>query len=278
MGNQPIKKNSASVTNFKIIRPNNIKKKKIKSDKHYFQEVNDIISDLVEINKEYIEYSKAEVNDKLIRTFWNPLIQATHIAYSDHLPLILTPDIIWYCISNAAAIYINKYSEELRKTFVDHEGKKTITVYMCDRSGKEWDSAFNEFSGQIKEKTKNGIVDMLEANFSTTNAISKVSSQIVIMDAMQKYFDYRISIVCGIPEIRLAGVKEDWVDIKKRTNNLVKLIPKFQNWVNILNGIFDQFINVFDGKIDDQFWNSIYKRNNTLFYKNFFINYKIYSL
>ena len=91
---------------------------------------------------------------------------------------------------------------------------------------------------------------MLEANFTTTNAISKVWSQIVIMDAMQKYFDYRYSILCGIPEIRLAGIKEDWIDIKKRTNNLVKLIPKFQNWVNILNGIFDQFINVFNGKID----------------------------
>jgi Ni,Fe-hydrogenase maturation factor len=269
---------SASVSNFKIIKPNDIKKEIIKSDKHYFQEVNDLISGLVEINKEYIEHSKAEVNDKLIRTFRNPLIQATHIAYSDHLPLILTPDIIWYCISNAAAIYINKYSEELRKTFVDHEGKQTITVQMLNRPGKEWDSVFNKLSGQIKEKTKNGIVDMLEANFSTTNAISKVSSQIVIMDAMQKYFDYRISTICGIPEIRLAGIKEDWIDIKKRTNNLVKLIPKFQNWVNILNGIFDQFINVFDGKIDDQFWNSIYKRNNTLFYINFFIKYEIYSL
>ena len=119
---------------------------------------------------------------------------------------------------------------------------------------------------------------MLEANFTTTNAISKVSSQIVIMDAMQTYFDYRCEIICGIPEIRLAGIKEDWIDIKKRTNNLVKLIPKFQNWVNILNGIFDQFINVFDGKIDVQFWNSIYKRNNTFLYINFFINYKIYSL
>jgi hypothetical protein len=268
---------SASVSNFKIIKPNDIKKEIIKSNKYLYQEVNDLISGLVEINKEYIEHSKAEVNDKLLRTYMHPLMQATNIAYSDHLPLILTPDIIWNCISNATAIYINKYSEELRKTFVDHEGKQTITVQMLDRSGKEWDSVFNKFSGQIKEKTKNGIVDMLEANFSTTNAISKVSSQIVIMDAMQKYFDYRCSILCGIPEIRLAGTKDDWVDIKKRTNNLAKLIPKFQNWVNILNEIFDQFINVFNGKIDDQFWNSIYKRN-TFLYIYFFINYEIYSL
>ena len=58
----------------------------------------------------------------------HPFIQAMHIAFS-HLPLILTPDIIWYCISNAAAICINKYSEELRKTFVDHDEKKNYGGY-----------------------------------------------------------------------------------------------------------------------------------------------------
>ena len=250
---------SAAVSNVKIIKPNNTKNERIKSDKYRYQELNDLIGDLVKMEKKYIEHSKAEVNDKLITTYMHPLIQATHIAFSDHLPLILTPDIIWYCVSNAVAIYINKYSEELRKYFVDHEGKKKITVAMQNRSGKEWDTVFKKFSGEIKKNTKNGIVDMLEANFTTTNTISKVASQIVVMDSMQKYFDYRCGIVCSIPEIRLAGIKEDWVAIKVRTNNLAKLIPKFKNWVNILNEIFDQFINVFDEKVDNQFWNSIYK-------------------
>jgi hypothetical protein len=257
---------SASGLNLKIIIPNKIKREKINSDKYHYQELNDLIRFLVQIEKKDIEYSKAEKNDKLIRINTQPLIQATQIAFSDHLPLTLTPDIIWYCISNALAIYINKNSEELRKTFVDHEGKKTIAVVMTNKpAGEDWDSVFKKFSEQIKKNTNNSIIDLLEANFTTTNTISKVASQIVSMDAMQKYFDYRIECICGIPEIRLAGIKEDWVDIKNRTNSLVKLIPNLKNWVNLLNEIFDEFISVFDGKIDDQFWNSIYQCN--IFFK-----------
>jgi hypothetical protein len=58
-----------------------------------------MISGLVEIKKEYIKQSTAEVNDKLVRTYMHPLMQASHIAFSDHLQLILTPGIIWYCLS-----------------------------------------------------------------------------------------------------------------------------------------------------------------------------------
>ena len=249
------------MSNVKIIKPNNIETERIKSDKYSFRNLNDLISRLVKIEKGYIEHSKAETNDTLLAANLHPLIEATKIAFSDHLPLTLTPDIIWNCISNAAAIYINNNSEELRKTFVNHEGKKKIEVNIVNRSGEKWDAVFKEFSEKIKEETNNGIVDMLEANFSTTNAISKVASQIVIMDAMQNYFEYRVKCICGIPEIRLAGIKEDWVNIKERTNSLAKLIPKFKNWVDVLNEIFDQFINVFDGKVDDQFWNSIYECN-----------------
>ena len=43
----------------------------------------------------------------------HPLMQAVHLAFYDHLPLILTPDIIWYCISSAVGIHINKNAEEL---------------------------------------------------------------------------------------------------------------------------------------------------------------------
>ena len=60
------------------------------------------------------------------------LIDAATRAFYDHLPLILTPDIIWYCISNGLAIHINENSEELRKKFVNHNGKKELIVVRND--------------------------------------------------------------------------------------------------------------------------------------------------
>ena len=82
----------------------------------------------------------------------------------------------------------------------------------------------------------------------------------VLMDSMQKYFDYKFTTMCGIPEIRLTGNKEDWLNVKKKTNEILKLIPDLKFWIyDNLNEILDHFIGVFDDKIDKSFWNEIYK-------------------
>ncbi|WP_442935794.1 DUF4419 domain-containing protein [Nostoc sp.] len=58
---------------------------------------------------------------------------------------------------------------------------------------------------------------MLECNFSTTTPITHTASHVVMMNAFQKYFDYVMYCVCGIPEITLLGTVEDWQSISDRT-------------------------------------------------------------
>lgn len=249
----------------KIINPNSIEKSIIDSKKCTYQTVDEAISQMVNIKTEYIQYSTAEHAGNLLRTHMHPLVSAIHTAYCQHLPLVLTPDSIWYCISSAVAIYINKTSEEVRYTFVNHEGKERIKVrrdeFVFGRKNP-WNEVVDEFTEKIKQKTKNNIVDLLQSDFTTTNKISHVVSQIVIMDAMQKYFEYYCVTLCGIPEIRLSGEKNDWERIKSRANELVKILPEFKEWAVGLNEILDNFINTFDDKIDKDFWNSIYKLTN----------------
>ncbi len=122
----------------------------------------------------------------------NPLVQATHVAFFDHLPLVLTPDIIWHCISNAVSIYIHESGDEiLRKTLIDHENKKEILVERLDFVLGEfnpWNEVVEEFSAKIKENTKQNIVELMRADFTTSSKISRVVSQIVIMDTTEKSF------------------------------------------------------------------------------------------
>ena len=109
---------------------------------------------------------------------------------------------------------------------------------------------------------KNDVKNVMVGNFSTTNNISLTVSQMVLMDSMQKYFDYKLTTMCGIPEIRLAGTKQDWEKVKNKTSGVLKLIPDLNVWINgSLFEILDHFINSFDDKIDKEFWNSIYKCN-----------------
>ena len=245
----------------KIINPNKIEKAKIRSN-HEYQSPEDAISKMVKVKKEYIQYSTADHVGDVLKGSMHPLAQAVHTAYAEHLPLILTPDSIWYCISSAVATYINKYSEEVRSTFVNHEGKKRIEVVRNDfvlGAKNPWNEVIDEFTEKIKENTNNNIVEKLQADFSTTNKVSRVVSQIVIMDAMQQYFEYYCSTCCGIPEIRLIGEKNDWERIKSRANEFGNVLPKFKEWLVGLNEILDHFINSFDDKIDNVFWNEIYK-------------------
>lgn len=80
----------------------------------------------------------------------HPLVHAIDAAYSAHLPLTLSPDDIWLCITQAFALHVNLHSETLRKRLVRHEGKALIRV-VRDRltpSGLEddWPGIFAEFS------------------------------------------------------------------------------------------------------------------------------------
>ena len=53
-------------------------------------------------------------------------VQTVHIAYSYHVPLTITPDVIFYLITSATAVHINQNAEKLRNVFVNHEGKKEV--------------------------------------------------------------------------------------------------------------------------------------------------------
>ena len=46
--------------------------------------------------------------------FLNPLIEAVHLAFSGHRPLILSPDCIWLTIVQGFGHHVNKYAEDLR--------------------------------------------------------------------------------------------------------------------------------------------------------------------
>ena len=113
---------------------------------------------------------------------------------------------------------------------------------------------------KIDEFTKNEVADIIQANFSTTTKDARVVSQIVLMDAMQKYFDYRFTTMCGIPEIRIKGTKDDWINVSNKTKKMLAIIPALQRWMDAgLSEILENFIRIQDDDVDKTFWNSIYK-------------------
>ena len=249
---------------YKSIKANNIKIESIPNLKTLLTDPLSAIKNWVNIDEVYIQYVKSERDENVIKCKGHPFIHAVHLAFAYHVPLTISPDMIWYLISTGASIHIKLNAERLRKTFVNHTGKVEIEIirnnFIFNSTKNAWDGVVSEIVEHMQNLTNNNVIDVMIANFSTTSNISLTVSQMVIMDSMQKYFNYRLSTMCGIPEIRLAGTKQDWELVKSKANEVLKLIPELDIWINgSLNEILDQFIRAFDDEIDKKFWNSIYK-------------------
>jgi len=77
------------------------------------------------------------------------------------------------------------------------------------------------------------------------------------MGAMQKFFSYYGVTLCGIPEITLLGTTEDWKSVRDRASALAEYDLEW--WTRELLPILDQFIAASEGRVDADFWKSIYK-------------------
>src|SRR5271167_3255894 len=79
----------------------------------------------------------------------HPLFTAALGAFSEHYPLVLTPDAVWIAIEQGIATHVRENAEALRKRLVTHEGKLEIEVRRDDfvRGSPEnpWPEVFSEF-------------------------------------------------------------------------------------------------------------------------------------
>ena len=45
------------------------------------------------------------------------------------------------------------------------------------------------------------MIQVFEANFTTTSPNDRLVSQLILMSSVQKYFNFNTYIACGIPEV-----------------------------------------------------------------------------
>jgi hypothetical protein len=220
------------------------------------------------LNNQEIQHLTCESkSEKVISSCTDSFVYAVHLAYRYHVPLVITPDIIWYLISSAAGIHINLNENQLRDQFVTEEQEK-INIIRNDfviGQSNPWNEVIDEVCMHLKKRTKNDIADKIIADFSTTNDVSKTVSQIVLMNSMSSYFEYGLTTRCGIPEIHIDGTKQDWINLKKNAHSLIGPLTGLNIWLKSLEEIFNNFIDAFDSRkdmIDIDFWNQIYKHTN----------------
>ena len=144
----------------------------------------------------------SEYHGKVVSSDYHPFVAAVHAAFSDHRPLVLSPDMLWLLIVQGLSRHVNTNSDELRRRFVQHDGKQKLIVRRDDfvKGSPEnpWSDVFGEFSVQIKEHIGDENHANIVASFSTTGAVEKAAYEIVLTDSLKSYFQYELRTRCGI--------------------------------------------------------------------------------
>jgi hypothetical protein len=120
-----------------------------------------------------------------------------------------------------------------------------------------WSEVFGAFSAQIREHI-GPRHELFAASFSTTGRAEKAASEIVLLEAMQRYFHYLLRrCICGIPAVTLEGTPADWQSIADRLEAFAPAGMEW--WLTRLRPILRQFRAAAQGDVDAGFWRSIYR-------------------
>ena len=213
--------------------------------------------------------ARSKAPDSLVNFGYHSFFNGMYQAYADHRPFVLSPDMIWLLIAQGFAQHVNNNSEELRKQFVDFKGQVTLIVrdntIDLNNPRSPWEKVFPEFTEQIAKQTGVELMNALTCDFSTSTPVSKVASEITIMEAMKPYFEYVvIRIVCGIPEIKLEGTPQDWQKVLDKARYLRKY--KLDWWIDEIEPLLVRFVSASKGDVDKEFWRDIFKYHSEKVY------------
>ena len=177
---------------------------------------------------EVLHYTLDTKEDSIFNHEKSSLIQGLVLAYKNHYPITITPDMIWILILQGFSRFMEKYADKVREKFVNFSGKKDLTILRDNltpstATKEDWDGIMKEFVEKIGNHVGQETIDNLECNFSTTTPAAQVTSQVSLMSAMKQYFTYKLRMLgCGISTINLEGSIQDWEKIKTKLEFLTK--------------------------------------------------------
>ena len=190
-------------------------------------------------------------NKSLVDAGDNPFFSMVCLAFAQHRPIVLSPDIMWIIICNGYSQYVNRDPEKFRRYLVDHDGKETLVI----RTGITTTTVekVEQFASLIAKETKGEVAELMTCNFSTTGTIERMVSQVTLMETVKQYFDFmEVRQGCGIPSVTLEGTPDDWKLLREKTRKLGEF--GVESWTKRLDPILEEFVLAAQGKPNTDFW------------------------
>lgn len=192
----------------------------------------------------------------------NGFVNAAITAYNNHHHLTIRPEDVWISILAQFSHYVNANAEQLRSKFVAHEGKKELEV---TDGATIFGYDFQRFIRMMNDMITENIVDpelreWILPSFTTTTETDRIVAAVMMMGTLQKFFDFKLNMMCGLPSVTLLGEKSDWEDILLRLERLKTYGKQCIQWYQLLVPVIKRFIQTFDAPHSSStrdFWQKI---------------------
>lgn len=205
----------------------------------------------------------------------NAFVATVFKAYSDHYPLEFSVEDIWVVIAQGIGIHLNENAEKYRQLMVSHEGKKTLSVSVDalrlpdsarpkygDKSvpAINWSTAVRLMSEMIKADMRTDLTTLLTTPFSKTTVVEQAVFDCTLMDTVKSYYEYKFTLLCGIPKVTLRGSSDDFQRVIDRVNQLQTIFTDFHWWFNKILPHLQQLKASAEGRPDIDWWKKICRR------------------
>ena len=195
------------------------------------------------------------------------LVQATHQAFAEHVPLSLNPDVFWYAIVHEIAILIKSNPTKYADLFTTSPQQQKLIEVRDDSlvydGENDWLGSINLIRDPLAENMAEFSRQLFLPTFSTTTPESETAILVSFMDVISKYYKFQWTTRCGIPKIRLEGEAIDWTKLLTQTNSLSEVFTDLESFFNDLIPVLQIIARTANGdSIDEKFWSSFYKYND----------------
>lgn len=235
-------------------------------------------------------------NDEEAKTLSHPLLKAAYLAFANHLPLVLGPDVLWQCVLQGVSRHVNAFVDTGKGNAVTGTAEqvelriRNDTLVMTkggDTSPSmtnEWEATIPQFAEHIRgHVTKNGniaLADALHTRFSTTTSSARMAHVVSFMSALKHFFAYTVVTMCGIPSVHLRGSREDWQHLSDAIGAVLDAFPQsasdkndkrqldLDSWKICLQALVSRIIETIDATQEDRrndvvmrrFWTGVFKK------------------
>jgi len=201
-------------------------------------------------------YDSEEYQGREVLPSTDSFIRGAIQAWSDHLHLIIGPELVWLTILTQLTFYMRTHPAEVRDVY-DFDSRPPVSM----GEPPDWYLITVSFYGSVMNRFKSeAAYEFLRPYFSTTNDDHLLTTHFILLGFEKTEFVFERPILCGLPSVTLQGTLTDWEDLLHKLDHFHTLGPEVVPYKARLEPVLKRFIATFkepESEASKEFWNQM---------------------